>query len=170
MVIWLTGLSGVGKTTFAQALCSHLKTKLDNVVLLDGDVIRSTISSDLGFHESDRIIQINRVQRLAKILADQGIIVIVAVVYAHPKLLDWNRENLSDYFEVYFKASLETLAQRDPKGIYRRARDGQLSDVVGIDIPWHAPHRPDLIFDQDAALPATEMVRQLLQTFPKLPR
>jgi adenylylsulfate kinase len=106
---------------------------------------------------------------LAKLLADQDIIVVVAVVYSNPELLQWNRQNLRDYFEIYLKASIGTLEQRDPKGIYKRARAGDMPNVVGIDIPWHAPVGADLVFEQDTPSSSAEMVEQLREYLPTLP-
>lgn len=168
MVIWITGLSGAGKTTFAKKLYSQLKTKLPQAVILDGDSIRQTISNDLAFDESARKIQIGRVQRLAKLLSDQGLIVIVAVVYAHPNLLRWNRDNINDYFEVYLKVSLDIVRARDTKGLYGKAESASSSNVVGVDIKWHEPVQPDIVFDQDSSLPPKTMVEKLMVAIPKL--
>src|SRR3990167_9076067 len=98
MVIWITGLSGSGKTTLSAALYSLLKPRLRGLVVLDGDMIRSAFGNDIGYRESDRVIQVKRLQNLAKLLSDQDLTVIVGVVYARPDLLEWNRRNIRDYF------------------------------------------------------------------------
>ncbi|MCC7418378.1 MAG: adenylyl-sulfate kinase [Acidobacteria bacterium] len=147
MVIWIAGLSGAGKTTVARLLYEGLKPSVPQLVLLDGDAIRETVSGDLGYAEGERVKQVTRVQRLARLLSQQGLVVIVALVYAHPDLLRWNREQIEGYFEVLLDAPIELVRHRDPKGIYRRASSGQMLDVVGHDIPWHRPVAPDLVLD-----------------------
>ena len=168
MVIWSTGLSGSGKTTLAVALRDILKPQLPHTVLIDGDVIRDAFGESLGYAEPDRVIQINRIQRLAKILADQGLIVIVAALYSHPDLLAWNRKNLSEYFEIYLKASQDLLHRRDQKNLYSMAKKGETKNVVGIDIPWHAPQAPDLIFKADEEVQPQKMAQRVIAENPAL--
>ena len=104
MVIWITGLSGVGKTTLATALYEAMKPGLPALVRIDGDEVRALFGNSLSFAESDRRLQIQRIQSLAAMLDGQGLTVIVAALYAHPELLAWNRDHFSDYFEVYLEA------------------------------------------------------------------
>jgi adenylylsulfate kinase len=122
MVIWLTGLSGAGKTALSDALIAAVKPRLPTLVRLDGDVIRAIFGAGLGYSEPERVVQIKRIQALAKELDQQGFVVLVAALYAHPDLLAWNRANFSDYFEVYLNTSLEEVQRRDAKGLYRRAK------------------------------------------------
>jgi len=148
-VIWITGLSGAGKTTLAQELRARLAPACArSVVVLDGDALRIACGNDLGHAQADRVVQIGRMQRFARLLADQGVLVIAAALYADPDLLAWNREHLPRYLEVYIKASLPSLALRDYKGVYRNP-----SQVVGVDIPWHEPAAPDLVLDGDRLEP-----------------
>ena len=147
MVIWMTGLSGAGKTTLTDALLKRFKPALPHLVRLDGDEIRALFGQSLSYREDDRVEQINRIQKMASILDAQGLIVLVAALYAHPDLLRWNRENFSDYFEVYLDAPLELVQERDAKGLYEKARKGEMPHVVGIDVPWHAPENADLVVD-----------------------
>lgn len=149
MVLWVTGLSGSGKTSLCNALYELLKPSLPELALLDGDAVRSVFGQDLSYAEQDRVKQVMRLQHLAKILSDQALAVIVAVVYSRPDLLEWNRTNLHPYFEVYLKASLSAVRNRDVKGLYRKVRDGETAHVVGLDIPWHAPVSPDLVIEND---------------------
>lgn len=149
MVIWITGLSGAGKSTLAIALRDLIKPKLPQTVLIDGDIVREAFGVGLGYSEPERRTQIQRIQKLAKILSDQDQIVVVAALYAHPELLDWNRENLKGYFEVYLEASMDLLRRRDQKNLYSMIENGETRHVVGVDIPWHAPKSPDLLVSAD---------------------
>lgn len=170
MVIWVTGLSGSGKTTLCNALWQLLKPHIPALVLLDGDVIRSAFGDDLGYREEDRIIQIKRLQNIAKMLAEQCLIVVIAAVYAHPELLRWNRQNLCDYFEVYLEACLDTVRHRDPKGLYARVAADEITNVVGVDIPWHAPESPDLVINTDNPDRPEILARRVVATIPRLAR
>jgi adenylyl-sulfate kinase len=168
MVIWITGLSGAGKSTICNALHEILKADLPELVILDGDVVRAAFGHNLGYIEEDRIKQAHRLQSLARVLSDQGLIVIVGVLYNNEELLAWNRAELDDYFEVYLKASLDTVQSRDPKGLYAKRKSGELSDVVGIDIPWHEPENSDLILDMDEPSRPNAMALQIVESIPRL--
>ena len=144
MVIWITGISGAGKTTLATALYEAMKPRLPELVRIDGDEVRALFGNSLSFAESDRRLQIQRLQNLAAMLDGQGFSVIVAALYAHPDLLAWNRDHFSDYFEVYIDASLDLVRSRDPKGLYAKADCGDMPHVVGLDVPWHAPDAPHM--------------------------
>ena len=146
-VIWVTGLSGAGKTTLCKALFAELSGRTHPVVVLDGESLRKALGDDLGYSEEHRIRQVRRLQGLARLLADQGVCVLVAALYSRPDLLFWNRAHLSNYFEVYLAASLESLQLRDAKGLYSGGRAGAIQNVVGLDIPWHSPPAPDLVID-----------------------
>ncbi len=147
MVIWITGISGAGKTTLSDAIARRFKPSTPELVQIDGDQIRDLFGAGLGFCESGRFEQIQRIQRLAGLLDAQGMIVLVAALYGHPDLFAWNRENFSDYFEVYLEAPLELVKRRDPKALYRKAAAGEMPNVVGLDVPWHAPAQPDMRID-----------------------
>jgi adenylylsulfate kinase-like enzyme len=165
MVIWLTGLSGAGKTTLGKVVCELIKP-VAPVVFLDGDVVRAAIADGLGYSEADRFIQIGRMARLAQLLAEQGLVVVVAALYASDELLAWNRVNLPGYVEVYVSASLEALMARDSKGLYERARRGEARDVVGMDIPWHVPAAPDLVLDMDQPESPLVLARRIIGLLP----
>lgn len=163
MVIWITGLSGSGKSTLCEALRPKLAALRPSLVTLDGDAVRAALGGDLGYQEADRVTQIRRIQGIAKLLADQDITVLVAALYAHPELLAWNRANLRGYFEVHMRADVEFLLGRDRKGLYRGARSGEIPDVVGVSIPWHAPKNPDLVIDARSMTPPDVLADQLLK-------
>ena len=160
-VIWMSGLSGAGKTTLCNALWSLLKERVPELVRLDGDAIRNAFGNDLSHCEADRIVQVKRVRGLARELADQGLVVLVAVLYMNPELYAWNRDHLPGYLEVHLKASLETVKRRDPKGLYAAAAAGRMPNVVGIDIPWHAPESPDIVLDMDNPEPPDVLARRV---------
>jgi adenylylsulfate kinase-like enzyme len=168
MVIWVTGLSGSGKTTLCDALWESLKPGLPELVLLDGDAIRVAFGGGLGYQEEDRVVQITRIQQLAKIFSDQDLVVLVAALYSHPDLLTWNRQNIKGYFEVYLETSLKALQTRDYKGLYAKAIAGEMPDVVGIDIPWHTPELPDLVINNDNPLPPEQLADQVIAAVPFL--
>jgi len=146
-VLWLTGLPASGKTTLARALEKHLSHL--NVVVLDGDILRRGLSSDLGFLSFDRHEHNRRVAEVASLFADSGFIVICALV--SPYRLDRSRAHriigADRFHEVYLRASLETCEQRDPKGNYKRARLGEIQEFTGITAPYEIPQAPALVVD-----------------------
>ena len=168
MVIWITGLSGAGKTSLVQAIAGEVKHGIKELVLLDGDAIRQLFGNDLDYRENSRVIQIKRIQQIAKFLSDQGLLVMVAALYSHPDLLDWNRENFEDYFEVYIQASVALVSARDSKGLYASAVRNKNENVVGVDIPWHPPARPDLVIDADAGESVDVAAKRVIAAVPRL--
>lgn len=164
MVIWTTGLSGAGKSTLCEALWHLLKPRLPELVTLDGDAIRAAFGGDLGYAQEDRVVQIRRLQQLAKTLAEQELVVLVAALYSSPELLRWNREQLPGYFEVYVRASMPALRARDSKGLY----NGTTENVVGVDIPWHEPLQPDLVLDTDDPEAPDVLARRVALAVPQL--
>ncbi len=168
MVIWITGLSGAGKTTLATALYEAMKPRLPALVRIDGDEVRALFGNSLGFSEPDRRLQIQRLQSLATMLDGQGLVVIVAALYAHPELLAWNRDHFSDYFEIYLEASIDLVRSRDSKGLYAKAQAGEMADVVGVDVPWHAPDSPHMTVTAADDLDMGAVVRDIMGRLPSL--
>jgi len=168
MVIWVTGLSCSGKTTLCNAIWRLLKPELPELVMLDGDAVRETLDTGLGYREEDRVVQISRIQKLARMLSVQGLVVLVAALYSSPRLLAWNRDNIEDYFEVYLEVSVEAAMQRDQKGLYRGALNGTMQDVVGVDIPWHVPQSPDLTINTDDPEKPEVLAQRLIVNIPRL--
>ena len=167
MVVWLTGLSGAGKTTIAEAIVSLVKPHLPALVFIDGDVIRDLFGSGLGYDEEARKLQISRIQRLALFLSRQNILVLVAALYSNPELMHWNRINLPGYFEIYVDTPLTIVQERDTKGLYSRARAGKVTNVVGMDVPWHAPQNPDMVVHPTNESPESIAVR-IIRGLPQL--
>ncbi len=166
MIVWVAGLSGAGKTTLCEGVYGRIKPLVPEIVLLDGDSVRSAFGSDLSHSEEDRRRQIKRIQGMTKVLVDQGLIVIVAVVYSHPDIQIWNRKNLPNYFEIHLKASLETVMRRDEKGLYALAKAGRMPDVVGMDIPWYPPDAPDLVLSADDGTPTEVLQQRVIDALP----
>ena len=168
IVVWLTGISGAGKTTVADAMAGKLSRSLPELVLVDGNVIRDLFGASLGFHEEARVEQIGRIQRIAKFLAEQGQCVVVSALYSNPDLMRWNRDNLPGYFEVLIDASLELVRIRDPRGIYAKAAVGEMPHVVGLDVPWHKPEMPDMVLDPVTGDSPENMADQIISALPRL--
>jgi len=145
MVVWIIGLSGAGKTTLATDVVSKVRKSYKNVVLIDGDMIRDVFGNDLGHTLVDRRRNADRISQLCKLLDDQGIHVVCAILSLFPDSRLWNRENIKNYFEVFIDAPLGNLIKRDVKGIYARFQRGEISNVAGMDIEFIKPDCPDLV-------------------------
>ena len=152
MVVWIIGLSGTGKSTLAGLAVNRLRQSGKTVALLDGDVIRALFGNDVDHTIDGRRRNAERLSHLSKFLADQGIHVVAAVLSIFPEWQHWNRENIPDYSEVYMRATMETLLRRDIKNLYARALKGEISNVVGVDLPFPEPERPELIINNDLDL------------------
>jgi adenylylsulfate kinase len=151
-VIWLTGLPGSGKTTIAKALQPKLKESGFKVELLDGDIVRKELSPELGFTKQDREINARRVVYLSKLLSRNGIISIVSLISPYREFRRYARSENSinnNFYEVYVKCSLETCIGRDPKGLYKKARSGEIKDLTGLQDPYEEPENPEIIVDTE---------------------
>lgn len=168
MVIWITGLSGTGKTTLATALAERLRPQQANLVVLDGDRVRAAFGDGLGHTAADRLVQLKRLQSIAKLLEDQGVISIVGAVYSTPEILAWNRQHFDPYFEIYMRAPLDFLRRRDSKNLYSQAAAGTLPNVVGVDIPWMVPKLPDMIVDAELEEPPLKVAERVALLHPML--
>lgn len=151
MCLWMTGLSGAGKSTLANALEQGLNKKGKHTYILDGDNLRHGLNSDLGFTEADRNENVRRAAEAAKLMVDAGLIVIVGLISPYKKERDWARSLFQpDQFkEIYISTSLEECEQRDTKGLYGKARRGQVKDFTGIDSPYEPPENPDVTIDTE---------------------
>ncbi|MEK4351992.1 adenylyl-sulfate kinase [Paenibacillus sp. FSL R5-0475] len=158
-MIWLTGLSGSGKSTLAEELKNHI----ENCYILDGDTLRRGINQDLQFSEEDRLEVGRRIGEIGKILLDANLNVIVASISPYRSTRDKVRSLIGDsYKEVYVQCPLEVCEERDPKGLYKQARAGQIKHFTGIDSPYEEPVSPDVIVETDK-FSLDECVSKILQ-------
>jgi len=149
-VIWLTGLSGAGKSTLAMRIESALHIKGMQTYVLDGDNVRRGLCSDLGFTNNDRMENIRRIGEIAALMADAGMVTITAFISPFQADRHRAREAASEHFhEIYIKADLATCEKRDPKGLYKKARKGEISEFTGITSPYEPPTSPEMIVDTD---------------------
>lgn len=151
VVIWFTGLSGSGKTTLANALETHLHEMKCCTYVLDGDNVRHGLCDDLGFSTEDRTENIRRVGEVAKLVMDAGVIVLTAFISPIRKDREQVRKLFEgkDFIEVYVNCSLDVCEQRDVKGLYERARAGEIKEFTGISSPYEEPIIPELVVDTD---------------------
>jgi bifunctional enzyme CysN/CysC len=165
-VVWLTGLSGAGKSTIANLVERNLHGAGCHTYLLDGDNLRHGLNKDLGFTADDRVENIRRTAEVAKLMVDAGLIVIVALISPFARDRDIARSLLeeSEFFEIFVDAPIEVAEERDPKGLYKRARSGELRNFTGIDAPYEVPTAPELRLDTVTLTPdeAAEAVVALL--------
>ena len=163
-VVWLTGLSGSGKSTIANTLELQLSALSLKTYTLDGDNIRRGLSHDLGFSDADRAENIRRVAEVAKLMADAGLIVIVAFISPFISERDFARNIIAndEFVEVYVDTPLEICEARDPKGLYRKARSGQIKNFTGIDSEYQQPKNPEIILKSVNKTPE-ECAEQVLE-------
>lgn len=149
VIIWFTGLSGSGKSTLAHAVEQELHKLGCQTFVLDGDNIRHGLSSDLDFTSEDRIENIRRVGEVAKLMMEAGIITMAAFISPFLRDREFVRELVpkDDFIEVYCKAGLDVCESRDVKGLYRRARAGEIKNYTGVDSPYEEPYDPELTID-----------------------
>lgn len=162
-VYWITGLSGSGKTTIGSALYSELKKLNENVILLDGDVLRRIFGDKYGYSKEDRLSLGTTYSKLCKMLSDQGFTVICCTIAMFDAIRDWNRKNIPDYVEVYLKVPIEVLCTRDQKGLYSGVTAGNIFDLVGMDIKMEEPKNPDIILNNDGSFSVSECVNRILE-------
>jgi bifunctional enzyme CysN/CysC len=143
-VIWFTGLSGSGKSTLADALEAKLYSMGYHTYILDGDNVRHGLSQDLGFTDSDRRENIRRISEVAKLMLDAGVVVMTAFIspFREERQLAKDLIGAENFVEVYVNTPIEVCEQRDPKGIYKKARSGLIKNMTGIDSPYEAPIAP----------------------------
>ena len=165
IVLWMYGLSGAGKSTIAAKVERELHESGRFVVILDGDNFRHGLNSDLGFSDEDRCENVRRISEVAKMFAAQGVITIVSVITPKQGLRQQAREIIGDAFhEIFIKASYETCAQRDPKGLYAKVAAGEIKQFTGKDSGFEEPTDPELVIHTESLTPAlaAEKIKSLL--------
>lgn len=148
MIVWITGLSGAGKTTLASKVYEDLKSRRNNVVFLDGDILREVLGSS-GYTYNERYKQARKIHNLCKMLENQGIDVVCATMSLFHQIQKDNRAFFKEYYEIYIKVDLDRLIERDQKGLYSGALVGRVANVVGIDVPCEEPLYPDVIIENN---------------------
>ena len=163
VVIWMTGLSACGKSTVATELQKQLFERGCNVYILDGDNIRHGLNGDLGFSPADREENIRRIGQVAKLFAESGTIAITSFISPYRKDRDINRALMPDgeFIEIFVKASLAVCEERDPKGLYKKARAGIIPEFTGISAPYEEPLKPELVIETDK-LSVEESVQKVI--------
>ena len=162
-VVWFTGLSGSGKSTIANILEQKLHTVGKRTYLLDGDNVRHGLNKDLGFTDTDRVENIRRVAEVSKLMIDAGLITLVSFISPFKSERQMAKDSLSsdEFFEIFVNTSLEECEKRDPKGLYKKARAGELKNFTGIDSLYEEPENPDLILDTTSSN-AEELTDQII--------
>lgn len=144
VTIWFTGLSGAGKTTICGAVAQALRSQGYQLEILDGDVVRTNLTKGLGFSKEDRDENIRRIGFVSHLLTRNGVIVLVSAISPYREMREEVRQRIGNFVEVYVNAPLEVCEQRDVKGLYKRARSGEIKHFTGINDPYEPPLNPDV--------------------------
>jgi len=163
-LLWFTGLSGSGKSTIANALDVALHDRGYHTFLLDGDNVRHGLCKDLGFSDDDRVENIRRIGEVSKLFADAGLIVLSAFIspFTSDRRLVRNLFPAGEFIEVFMDTPLDTCEDRDPKGLYQKARAGEIKHFTGITSPYEAPERPEVRLDT-SAMTVEQCVESLIE-------
>jgi adenylyl-sulfate kinase len=161
LTVWATGLSSSGKSTISETVCQQLRAMGYRVEWLDGDAVRRHFSRGLGFSKEDRDENIRRIGFVAELLTRNGVIVLVSAISPYRSIRDEMRRKIGNFLEVYVRAPLEVCERRDLKGIYRRARAGEIHGVTGVDDPYEAPLAAEVECHTDLEAPADSAERVL---------
>jgi adenylylsulfate kinase len=145
VTLWFTGLSGSGKTTIAKAVAHELRVRHCKLEMLDGDIVRTNLSKGLSFSKEDRDINVRRIGFVANLLSRNGVVAITATISPYRAIRGEIREMTANFMEVYVNAPLEICESRDVKGLYAKARSGELKHFTGIDDPYEEPLNPEVV-------------------------
>lgn len=165
--VWFTGLSGSGKSTIARALEQELRARNCKLEILDGDIVRTNLTKGLGFSKEDRDENIRRIGFVSHLLTRNGVIVLVSAISPYRDIRDEVRDRVGDFVEVFVDAPLEVCEERDVKGLYKRARAGEIKQFTGIDDPYEAPLKPEVTCETHKET-LEESVQKVLTTLEKL--
>jgi len=160
---WVTGLSATGKTTLSSLLVTHLRGQGKTVIHLDGDDLRQVLADEIYARE-DRIALAMRYARLCKLLTEQGLDIVIAVIGLFKEVHKWNRENITNYIEIFIDTPLSELKKRDPKNIYRDFELGLIKNVAGIDLKIDIPSNPDIYLKWSEKSTIDSMFNELVKS------
>lgn len=144
VTVWFTGLSGAGKTTITKAIENKLREQNYPVEILDGDIVRENLTKGLGFSKADRDTNIRRIGFVANLLTRHGVIVLVSAISPYREVREEVKASIGDFVEVFVNAPLAVCEDRDVKGLYKRARSGEIKSFTGIDDPYEPPSNPEV--------------------------
>jgi adenylyl-sulfate kinase len=157
--LWFTGLSGAGKTTLARLVETELSARGHKVEVLDGDVIRTNLSKGLGFSKEDRDTNIRRIGFVCNLLTRNDVVAIAAAISPYREVRDELRRDIGSFVEVYVKCPIEVLAERDVKGLYKKALAGEIKNFTGVDDPYESPLAAEVIVETDTETPEESTAR-----------
>ncbi|HEX8186381.1 MAG TPA: adenylyl-sulfate kinase [Blastocatellia bacterium] len=157
--LWFTGLSGAGKTTLARLIESELQARGNKVEVLDGDIIRTNLSKGLGFSKEDRDTNIRRIGFVCNLLTRNNVIAIAAVISPYREVRDEVRRYIGSFVEIYVRCPLEVLAERDVKGLYKKALAGEIKNFTGVDDPYEEPLAAEVVVETDSETPEQSVAR-----------
>lgn len=157
--LWFTGMSGSGKTTLARAVERILRDRGLKVEVLDGDVVRTNLSKGLGFSKEDRDTNIKRIGFVCKLLTRNGVVAVGSAISPYREVRDYIRRDIDRFVEVYCRCPLDVLVQRDVKGLYKKALDGEIDNFTGISDPYEEPLNPEVVADTDKETPERSVAR-----------
>jgi adenylylsulfate kinase len=160
VTVWLTGLSGAGKSTITEALEKKLRSLGNKIEVLDGDIVRLNLSKGLTFSKEDRDENIRRIGFVSHLLTRNGVIVIVSAISPYRAIREEVKQRIGDFVEVYVNSPLAVCEERDVKGLYKKARNGEIKNFTGIDDPYESPLDPDVECrtDQETISESTEKI------------
>jgi adenylyl-sulfate kinase len=164
-VLWLTGMSGAGKSTISDHLMARFREGSAKVELLDGDVVRTNLSQGLGFSREDRDTNIRRIGFVGELLSRNGVIVVVAAISPYRATREEVKTRIANFVEVYVECPVEVLASRDVKGLYKKALAGEVTNFTGISDPYEPPENPDVVVHsgKESVIESVEKVWRELQ-------
>jgi adenylyl-sulfate kinase len=161
--LWFTGLSGAGKTTLARLVEAELRARGHKVEVLDGDIIRTNLSKGLGFSKEDRDTNIRRIGFVCNLLTRNDVVAIAAAISPYRAIRDEVRRDIGAFIEVYVRCPIEILAERDVKGLYKKALAGEIKNFTGVDDPYEAPLSAEVIVDTDKEGPEDSAARIIVK-------
>lgn len=160
---WITGLAGAGKTTIGKEVYAQLKQKKDNVVFLDGDILRPMLGDMFGYSYEERLRCAQQYSRICKMLTDQGLDVIICTISMFDVVRQWNRDNFEHYFEVFIDTPMEILREKNKKNLYQGTKKEDEKQVAGVSFEVQLPKTPDFRIENDMTIEPKEWARRILE-------